>query len=72
MRFCEGSGKILMGYGVTCRPGGASGEESTCHAVVARNMGLTSGLGRFPWSRKWQPTPIFLPEELHGQGNLVG
>ena len=24
------------------------------------------------WRRKWQPTPIFLPEELHGQRNLVG
>ena len=22
--------------------------------------------------RKWQPTPIFLPEESHGQRNLVG
>ena len=28
----------------------------------------------FPWSwrRKWQPTPVFLPEEFHGQRNLVG
>ena len=21
-----------------------------------------------PWSRKWQPTPVFLPGESHGQG----
>ena len=28
---------------------------------------LTSG-----WRRKWQPTPVFLPGELHGQRNLVG
>ena len=28
----------------------------------------------FPWSwrRKWQPTPVFLPEEFHGQRSLVG
>ena len=25
-----------------------------------------------PWSRKWQPTPAFLPGESHGQRSLVG
>ena len=25
-----------------------------------------------PWSRKWQPTPVFLPGEIHGQRSLVG
>ena len=25
-----------------------------------------------PWSRKWQPTPVFLPGESHGQRSLVG
>ena len=30
-------------------------------------------LGRFPpWRRKWQPTPVFLPGESHGQRSLVG
>ena len=24
------------------------------------------------WSRKWQPTPVFLPEKFHGQKSLVG
>ena len=24
------------------------------------------------WSRKWQPTPVFLPGESHGQRSLVG
>ena len=24
------------------------------------------------WRRKWQPTPVFLPWESQGQGNLVG
>ena len=26
----------------------------------------------FPWRRKWQPTPVFLPGESHGQRSLVG
>ena len=25
-----------------------------------------------PWRRKWQPTPVFLPGDLQGQGSLVG
>ena len=31
-----------------------------------------SGLGRSPWRRAWQPTPVFLPGESHGQRSLVG
>ena len=29
-------------------------------------------LGRCPGGRAWQPTPVFLPGECHGQRNLVG
>ena len=25
-----------------------------------------------PWRRKWQPTPVFLAGESHGQRSLVG
>ena len=28
--------------------------------------------GEDPWRRKWQPTPVFLPGEPHGQKCLVG
>ena len=35
-------------------------------------MGLIPGLERFPWSRKWQHTAVFLPEKFHGQRSLVG
>ena len=24
------------------------------------------------WRRKWQPTPVFLPGEFHGQRSLLG
>ena len=27
---------------------------------------------KIPWRRKWQPTPIFLPEKSHGQRSLAG
>ena len=29
-------------------------------------------VGRIPWRREWQPTPIFLPGEIHGQRSLLG
>ena len=25
-----------------------------------------------PWRRKWEPTPVFMPREFHGQRSLVG
>ena len=29
-------------------------------------------VGKIPWRRKWQPTPVFLPGEPHGPRSLVG
>ena len=26
----------------------------------------------YPWRRKWQPTPVFLPGKFHGQRSLAG
>ena len=31
-----------------------------------------SWVGKIPWRRKWQPTPVFFPGEFHGQRSLVG
>ena len=29
-------------------------------------------VGKIPWKRKWQPTPVFLPGKSHGWRSLVG
>ena len=34
--------------------------------------GLHPCVKKIPWKRKWQPTPVFLPGEFHGQRSLVG
>ena len=34
-------------------------------------LGSILGWGRFPWRRKWQPTPVFLSGKSHGQRSLV-
>ena len=28
--------------------------------------------GKIPWGRKWQPTPVLLPEKSYGQRSLAG
>ena len=43
-----------------------SGKES------ARQCRRRVGVGKIPWRRKWQPTPVFLPGKSHGQRSLVG
>ena len=29
-------------------------------------------VGKILWRREWQPTPVFLPGDLHGQRSLEG
>ena len=48
--------------------GGLDSKESACNA---RDQDLIPGLRRSPGERKWQPTPIFLPGESHGQRRLA-
>ena len=33
---------------------------------------VPSMIGKIPWRRKWEPTPVFLPGESHGQRSLEG
>ena len=35
-------------------------------------MGAHPWVGKIPWRRAWQPTPVFQPGEPHGQRSLVG
>ena len=37
-----------------------------------RDTGSILGSGRPPGGGKWQPTPVFLRGESHGQRSLVG
>ena len=45
---------------------------------VVKNMPVNAGrilkfapwVGKFPWRRKWQPTPVFLPGKSHCQRSL--
>ena len=47
-------------------------EESACQCRRHRIRGFDPWFGKMPWRRKWQPTPVFLPGESHGQRSLAG
>ena len=53
----------LLGF-----PGGASGKEPTCQC---RRCGFNPWLGKIPWRRAWQITPVFLPGDSHRQRSLA-
>ena len=50
---------------------GASDKKSTCQCRSCRRHGFDPWVRNIPWSRKWQPTPVFLPGKFHRQRNLA-
>ena len=58
------------------------GTHDSPQALVVKNPPASAGdvkrhkfdpwVGKIPWRRAWQSTPVFLPREFHGQRNLVG
>ena len=49
-----------------------SGKASACQCRRHKRRELDPWVGKIPWRRKWQSTPVFLPGEYHGQRSLVG
>ena len=43
------------------------GKESACWCTRCKRRGFDPWVGKIPWNRKWQPTPIFLPRKFYGQ-----
>ena len=38
-------------------------------ASIGDTGGFDSWVGKISWRRKWQPTPVFLPEDSQGSGD---
>ena len=51
-------------------PGFPGGSMVNC--LQYRRLEFDPWVGKIPWRRKWQPTPVFLPGKFHGQRSLVG
>jgi len=37
-----------------------------------KTLGFNPYVRKIPWRREWQPTPVFLPAESHGERCLPG
>ena len=49
-----------------------SGKETACQCNRRRRFRFDPWVGKILWSRKWKPTPVFLPGKFHGQRSLEG
>ena len=45
-------------------------KASICQCRRHKRCGSNPWVGKRPWSRKWQPSPGFLPEKSHGERRL--
>ena len=52
--------------------GDTSGKESACQRRRHKRHGFNPWVGKIPWSKKWHPTPVFLPGKFRGQWSLTG
>ena len=53
-------------------PGCASGKEPACQCRRCKRLGFGAWVRMIPWRRAWQPAPVVLPGESHGQRSLAG
>ena len=64
--------RFSLSFGIICFmsgfPGGTSGKESTCQCRRYKRRGFDPWVGKIPWRRVWQRTPVFLPENPMDRG----
>jgi len=51
---------------------GSTSKEPACQCRRLKRCRLDPWVRKIPWRRAWQPTPVFLPGESHGQRSLAG
>ena len=60
--------KIVPTLGERGFPGGSVVKNS----LVKQEHRFDPWVGKIPWRRKWQSTPVFLPGKSHGERSLMG
>ena len=71
---CHGSRKLVKKCCLSLKrlPRWHNDKESACQCRRHKRCGFNPWVGKIPWSRKWQPTTVFLPGESYGQRSLAG
>jgi len=49
-----------------------SGKEFAGQCRRYKRIRFDPWVGKIPWRRKWQPTPLFLPGKFNGHWSLTG
>ena len=62
---------FCFGYDTTSTRASLVAQRLKC-LPARQETGFNPWVRKIPWRRKWQPTPVFLPRESHGQRSLVG
>ena len=47
-------------------------KKSACPCRRHKRLEFHLWVGKIPWGRKWQSTPVFLPGKSRGQRSLIG
>ena len=63
--FFLGKSELLDSMEHVGFPDGGCGKDPACQCRRGKRLEFDSWVGKIPWSRKWQPTPIFLPRKFH-------
>jgi len=53
-------------------PAVTRGKKFTCKFRILKKLRFSPWVGKIPWRRAWQPTPVLLSEESCEQRSLVG
>ena len=64
--WCKGAKFLICCWWWLARAGflgSTSGKEPSCQWRRLKRRGFDSWIGKIPWRRAWQPTPVFLPGE---------
>ena len=70
--FCIGVWLIRASRGRGQGGGSASGKDLACQCRRLKRGRFDPWVGKIPWRRARQPTPVFLPRESREQRSLVG
>ena len=63
---------LCNGLVLSMSQGGCPSGPAVKESLQCRKCSFEIWVRKIPWSRKWQPTPVFLPGESHGQRSLAG
>ena len=64
--------KLKLGSHTLGFPRWLSGKETACQCRRFKRLRFNPWVGKILWRKKWQPIPVFLPGEPHGQRSLAG